>query len=44
MEDVWHLEVDFINLPEGEEASWDPQRHRRVAKAVVLGLLDWMTE
>ena len=38
------IEVDFINLPEGEEASWDPQRHRRVAKAVVLGLLDWMTE
>ena len=38
------IEVDFINLPEGEEASWDPQRHRRVAKAVALGLLDWMTE
>ena len=38
------IEVDFINLPEGEEASWEPQRHRRVAKAVVLGLLDWMTE
>ena len=38
------IEVDFINLPEGEEASWDPQRHSRVAQAVAQGLLDWMTE
>lgn len=38
------LEVDFINLPEGEEESWDPARQKRVAKAVVMGLLDWMTE
>ena len=38
------IEVDFINLPEGEEASWDPQRHQRVAEAVAQGLLDWMTE
>ena len=38
------LEVDFINLPEGEEESWNPERHKRVAKAVVDGLLDWMTE
>ena len=35
------LEVDFINLPEGEEASWDPARPARVAHAVVCGLLDW---
>lgn len=38
------LEVDFINLPEGEAESWDPARHRRVAKAVALGVLDWMME
>ena len=38
------LEVDFINLPEGEEASWDPARQRRVAQAVVMGVLDWMAE
>lgn len=37
------LEVDFINLPEGEEASWDPRRQKRVADAVVCGVLDWMT-
>ena len=37
------MEVDFINLPEGEEASWDPDRQKKVAEAVVLGLLDWMT-
>lgn len=38
------IEVDFINLPEGEEASWDPVRQRKVAAAVVLGLQDWMRE
>ena len=38
------LEVDFINLPEGEEASWSPERQRRVARAVTMGVLDWMTE
>lgn len=37
------LEVDFINLPEGEEASWDPLRQKRIADAVVCGVLDWMT-
>ena len=38
------LEVDFINLPDGEEASWEPTRHTRVAKAVVMGVLDWLME
>ena len=38
------IEVDFINLPEGEEESWNPERQRRVARAVVMGVLDWMTE
>jgi len=37
------LEVDFINCPEGEEASWEPARHARVAEAVARGVLDWMT-
>ena len=37
------LEVDFINLPEGEEGSWDPMRQKKVADAVVCGVLDWMT-
>ena len=36
------LEVDFINLPEGEEASWDPERQKKVAAAVAQGVLDWM--
>ena len=36
------LEVDFINLPEAEEASWDPERQKKVAAAVVQGVLDWM--
>lgn len=38
------VEVDFINLPEGEAESWDPERQKRVAKAVAAGLVDWMTE
>ena len=38
------IEVDFINLPEGEDESWNPERHKRVAKAVAMGVLDWMTE
>lgn len=38
------LEVDFINLPEGEEGSWDVNRQKRVAEAVAEGLVDWMTE
>lgn len=37
------IEVDFINLPEGEEGSWDPLRQKRIADAVVCGVLDWMT-
>ena len=37
------LEVDFINLPEGEEASWDPGRQKKVAAAVAQGVLDWMS-
>ena len=37
------VEVDFINLPEGEEESWDAERQKKVARAVVLGVLDWMT-
>lgn len=36
------LEVDFINLPEGEEESWSPDRQKKVADAVVCGVLDWM--
>lgn len=36
------VEVDFINLPEGEEAALnDIGRRRRVADAVVAGFLDW---
>ena len=37
------LEIDFINLPEGEAAIWDPARRKKVADAVVCGVLDWMT-
>ena len=37
------VEVDFINLPEGEEASGDPVRRERVASAIVLGILDWLS-
>ena len=38
------VEVDFINLPEGEEESGDPVRHEKVATAIVLGILDWLAE
>ena len=38
------VEVDFINLPEGEEAASDPVRRDKVASAVVLGILDWLAE
>jgi N-acetylmuramoyl-L-alanine amidase len=38
------IEVDFINLPEGEADSMDLKRRNLVAKAVVLGILDWMME
>ena len=37
------VEVDFINLPEGEEGSWNPDRQKKVADAIVCGVLDWMT-
>lgn len=36
------LEIDFVDLPEGEFESEDPARRERVAQAVVLGVLDWM--
>ena len=36
------LEIDFINLPEGEEESWNSERQKKVATAVALGVLDWM--
>lgn len=38
------VEVDFINLPEGEEASSDPVRREKVASAILCGLLDWLYE
>lgn len=38
------VEVDFINLPEGEEASMDPVRCGNVSRAIVMGILDWLAE
>jgi N-acetylmuramoyl-L-alanine amidase len=38
------IEVDFINLPEGEADSMNSKRRNMIAKAVVLGVLDWMME
>ena len=38
------VEVDFINLPEGEDESGDPVRREKVASAIVLGILDWIAE
>ena len=38
------VEVDFINLPEGEEASLDPARRKSVSRAIVMGVLDWLAE
>ena len=38
------VEVDFINLPEGEDASMDPVRRRNVSRAIVMGILDWLAE
>ena len=35
------IEVDFITSPEGEEASWNPVRRRRVAAAIADGIDDW---
>ncbi len=37
------LEIDFVNHPEGEEGSWNPTRQKKIADAVVYGVLDWMT-
>ena len=38
------VEVDFINLPEGEEAVFDPVRRKNVSKAITIGILDWIME
>ena len=38
------VEVDFMNLPEGEEESLDPVRRRNVSRAIVMGVLDWLAE
>lgn len=38
------VEVDFINLPEGEEASLDPERRAAVARAITIGILNWLAE
>lgn len=35
------VEVDFITSPEGEEASWNPARRRKVAAAIAEGFADW---
>jgi N-acetylmuramoyl-L-alanine amidase len=35
------VEVDFITSPQGEEASWNPGRRRRVAAAIGDGFEDW---
>ena len=36
------VEVDFINLPDGEEGSWSPARQKKVANAIACGVMDWM--
>ncbi len=38
------LEVDFINLPEGEEIVFHPHHQAKIADAVAQGVEDWMTE
>lgn len=35
------VEVDFITSPQGEEASWNPARRRRIAAAIADGFEDW---
>lgn len=35
------IEVDFITSPQGEEASWNPVRRRKVAAAIADGFVDW---
>ena len=36
------IELDFITVPEGEEAIQNPERQRRVAEAILDGLRDWL--
>lgn len=38
------VEVDFINLPEGEEAALDSARRKNVSRAIVMGVLDWLAK
>ena len=35
------IEVDFITTPESEVDCWDPERRKRVAKAIADGISDW---
>lgn len=37
------VEIDFITDPAGEEASWNPERRRRVAAALARGIDDWVS-
>jgi N-acetylmuramoyl-L-alanine amidase len=36
------LEIDFITSPEGEEASWNLSRIRRISKAIADGVDGWV--
>ncbi len=36
------IELDFITVPEGEEAIQQPQQQIRVAEAILAGLHDWL--
>lgn len=36
------LELDFINLPQGEEDIQQPTQQERVAQALLTGLLNWL--
>lgn len=35
------IETDFITTPEGEQASWDPERQTKIASSIALGLAKW---
>jgi N-acetylmuramoyl-L-alanine amidase len=35
------VEVDFVTSPEGEEAIWNVERRRKVAKSIALGIDAW---
>ncbi len=37
------LELDFITVPEGEEAIQQPEQQRRVADAILAGLREWLS-